>query len=121
MTQAGFPFRIDGRGRTAGADADGYVRGLIEQLLFTTPGERVNRPELGTGVARLVFAPNSPELASATQLMVQGALQQWLGDLAQIDAVEVESEESTLRVLVRYTLRRTLEQREERFERRVGP
>ncbi len=115
-----FPFRIDHRGRTAAADPDVHVRGLVEQLLFTTPGERVNRPELGTGLRELVFAPNSEELASATQLLVQGALQQWLGELIQVDAVEVESEEATLRVTVRYVVRRTLEQREERFEGRVG-
>lgn len=120
MMNVAFPFRVDHRGRTAAADADAYVRGLIEQLLFTAPGERVHRPDLGTGLRELVFAPNSEELASATQLLVQGALQQWLGELIQVDAVVVESEEATLRVTVRYLVRRTLERREARFEGSVG-
>ncbi len=116
-----FPFRIDHRGRTATADPDAHVRGLVEQLLFTAPGERVHRPELGTGLRELVFAPNSEELASATQLLVQGALHRWLGDLIQVDVVEVESREETLEVTVRYLVRRTQEQREARFSGGAGP
>ncbi|MBJ6762761.1 GPW/gp25 family protein [Myxococcaceae bacterium JPH2] len=105
--QIAFPFRIDGRGRTADADLDAHVRQLIEQVLFTSPGERVNRPTFGTGLGQLVFAPNSEELATATQFLVQGALQQWLGDLIQVEAVEVLGVESTLQVTVRYVVRRT--------------
>ena len=74
-----FPYQFNTRGRTAEADEDRHIRDLIEQLLFCSPGERVNRPDFGTGLLQLVFAPNSPELAAATQLMIQGALQQWLG------------------------------------------
>ncbi|MGE6761502.1 hypothetical protein D7X55_17140 [Corallococcus sp. AB049A] len=105
--QIGFPFRIDGRGRTADADLDTHVRHLIEQVLFTAPGERVNRPTFGTGLSQLVFAPNSGELATATQFLVQGALQQFLGDLIQVEAVDVLSVEGTLQVTVRYVVRRT--------------
>ncbi|RPI80740.1 MAG: hypothetical protein EHM42_11705, partial [Planctomycetaceae bacterium] len=74
---------------------------------FTSPGERVNRPTFGSGLLQLLFAANSPELAAATQLLVQGALQQWLGELIQVDAVEVTHEEAKLRVEVRYVVRRT--------------
>jgi len=105
--QIGFPFRIDGRGRTADADLDTHVRHLIEQVLFTAPGERVNRPTFGTGLSQLVFAPSSGELATATQFLVQGALQQWLGDLIQVETVDVLSVEGTLQVTVRYVVRRT--------------
>ncbi|QSQ27584.1 GPW/gp25 family protein [Pyxidicoccus parkwayensis] len=105
--QIGFPFRIDGRGRTADADLDTHVRQLLEQVLFTSPGERVNRPTFGTGLAQLVFAPNGEELATATQFLVQGALQQWLGDLIQVESVDVVSVEGTLSVTVRYVVRRT--------------
>lgn len=104
-----YPLRIDGRGRTATAGETAYIRQLIEQVLFTAPGERVNRPDFGTGVRQLVFAPNSEELASATEFMIQGALQQWLGDLIQVEAVQVEAVESTLRVDVAYTVRQTQE------------
>ena len=110
-----FPYHFDPRGRTAEADEERHIRDLIEQLLFTAPGERVNRPTFGSGLLQLVFGPNSPELAAATQFQVQGALQQWLGDLIQVQGVEVESEETTLRVTVRYTIRRTQQQRVEQF------
>ena len=68
--------------------SDDHIRDLIEQVLFTAPGERVNRPNFGSGLLQLVFAPNSDELAAATQFLVQGALQQWLGDLIQVEGVE---------------------------------
>jgi phage baseplate assembly protein W len=102
-----FPFRTDTRGRTAESGDDDHVREMIEQLLFTSPGERVNRPTFGSGLLRLVFAPNSPELAASTQLTIQGALQQWLGELVQVNAVEVQNEGATLNIVVRYVVRRT--------------
>jgi len=105
--QLDYPFHFDGRGRTAETDGDEHIRDLIEQVLFTAPGERVNRPTFGSGVMRLVFEPNSDALATATQQLVQGALQQWLGDLIQVQAVEVQNEDATLRITVRYIVRRT--------------
>ena len=102
-----FPYHFDARGRTAEVDYDSHIRDLIEQVLFTAPGERVNRPDFGSGLLRLVFAPNSSELAATTQYLVQGSLQQYLGDLIQVDAVDVTSEDSTLRVSVRYLVRQT--------------
>jgi phage baseplate assembly protein W len=107
MTQVAFPFRFDGRGLTAQADEDRHVRELIEQLLLTGPGERVMRPEFGSGLMQLVFAGNSPELAATTQFLIQGALQTWLGDVIAIEGVEVESVDSVLTVEVRYVNRRT--------------
>jgi phage baseplate assembly protein W len=110
-----FPFHFDGRGRTAEADGDAHIRDLIEQVLFTAPGERVNRPAFGCGLAQLVFTPNSDELAAATQYLVQGALQQWLGDLIQVEDVEVTNESSSLRVAVQYVVRRTERREVARF------
>jgi phage baseplate assembly protein W len=107
MTQIDYPLHFDNRGRTAQTTDDKHIRDLIEQVLFTLPGERVNRPAFGSGLMQLVFAPNSDELASTTQFLVQGALHQWLGDLIQVDAVNVEIEESTLQITVRYTVRRS--------------
>lgn len=107
VTNIRYPYQIDGRGRTAEAGEEDYIRGLIEQVLFTSPGERVMRPDFGSGVMQLVFAPNSPELAATTQFLVQGALQQYLGNLIALEGVEIESYESTLRVIVRYSIRRT--------------
>jgi hypothetical protein len=112
-----FPYRFDARLRTAEADDDRHIRELIEQLLFTTPGERVNRPDFGSGLLQLVFAPASPELAAATQLLIQGALQQWLGELILVDAVEVRSDDATVGVTVRYLVRRTQQRQTAQFAR----
>jgi phage baseplate assembly protein W len=110
-----FPFHFDGSGRTATAETDEHIRDLIEQVLFTAPGERVNRPGFGSGIQRLVFAPASDEMATAAQFLVQGALEQWLGDLIQVDEVQVENEDSTLQVTIQYTIRRTERQQTARF------
>lgn len=107
MSAVDFPYRIDARGRTASTSESDHIRDLIEQVLFTAPGERVNRPTFGSGLLRLVFAPNDDALAGATQLTVQGNLQQWLGDLIQVLDVQVDNQEAELRVIVRYTVRRT--------------
>lgn len=112
-----FPYHFDARGRTAETDEDGHIRDLIESVLFTSPGERVNRPTFGSGLMQLVFAPNSDELAAATQFLVQGALQQWLGDLIVADDVRVTGEESRLEVTVVYTVRRTQQRRQVQFTR----
>jgi hypothetical protein len=114
-----FPYQFDTRGRTAQIDYDAHIRDLIEQVLFTAPGERVNRPDFGSGLLRLVFAPNSDQLAATTQYLVQGSLQQYLGDLIQVDAVEVENEDSTLRVTVRYLVRQTQTLRTAEFTKGV--
>ena len=114
-----YPFHVGGHGRTATTDQNGYIRDLIEQVLFTVPGERVNRPDFGAGVIQLVFAPSSDEVASATQLLIQGALQQWLGDLIRVEAVQVESIEATLEVTVRYVVLRTQQRRVAQFSREV--
>jgi phage baseplate assembly protein W len=105
--QVDYPYHFDARRRTAGTTDDDHIRDMIEQVLFSTPGERVNRPTFGSGLLRLVFEPNSDALAAATQLSIQAALQQWLGDLIAVDAVQVENDDATLQIAVRYTVRRT--------------
>ncbi len=113
------PFAVAGNGRTATTDGADHVRDLVEQVLFTVPGERVNRPEFGCGLLDLVFAGNDTVIETATQLTVQAALQRWLGDLLAVDDVRVESQDAVLRVTVSYQVRRTAERRVERFERVV--
>lgn len=112
-----FPYHVDDRHRTADADEDTHIRHLLEQLLFTNPGDRVNRPTFGTGLRQLVFAANSPELAASTQLLLQGALQQWLGELIEVSGVLVTSEEAALRITVRYVVRRTQQAHVAEFSR----
>jgi Bacteriophage baseplate protein W len=100
-----FPFHIDGRGRSAETAEDDHIRDMIFQVLFTNPGERVNRPDFGCGVKQLVFMPNSDALATATQFLVQGSLQRWLDSVIQVESVDVEAVEAELRVTVVYSKR----------------
>ena len=99
-----FPYQFDGRGRTAEAAIADYVSQLVEQTLFTSPGERVNLPDFGSGLLQLPFAPNSMEMAAATQFAVQGALQKWLGRYLKVDSVTASAQEAALTVTVSYVL-----------------
>jgi phage baseplate assembly protein W len=112
-----FPFHFDSRGRTASTDDADHIRDMIEQLLFTNPGERVNRPDFGSGLLQMVFAPNSPELASALQFTTQAALQRYLGDVIDLRELQVTADDAKLNVTVRYALRRTGNETTETFER----
>jgi uncharacterized protein len=102
-TSVNFPYQFDGRGRTKDA-LDQYVRQLVEQVLFTSPGERVNLPDFGSGLLQLPFAPNSPELAAATQFTVQAALQKWLSHYIKVESVVAVPNEAALTVTVSYSL-----------------
>lgn len=102
-----FPFHFDSRGQTATTDDDDHIRDMIEQLLFTAPGERVNRPDFGSGLLQMVFAPNSVELAAALQFSMQAAVQRWLGDLIEVQNLEVRAVDSILSVSIQYLRRRT--------------
>lgn len=115
--QIAFPLSFDRRGRTAEVGEERHVRDLVEQVLFTMPGERVMRPTFGSGLAQLVFQPNSDELATAVQFLVQGNLQQWLGEVITVETVDVTSDDAKIEVRVEYALRRSGERRSERFER----
>jgi phage baseplate assembly protein W len=97
-----FPTHVDGRGRLAVTDAHDHVRDMIHQVLFTSPGERVNRPDFGCGLLQLVFLPNSEPLAIATEFTIKSALHKWLGDVIQTEEVSVLNEDSSLRVTVVY-------------------
>jgi hypothetical protein len=120
MTDIDFAFQFDGRGRTAEPpDLDDHVRDLIEQLLFTSAGERVNRPDFGSGVLQLVFAPASGELAATLQYTTQAAIQRWLGDVIDLKDVQVAVDDSTLRVDIVYAIRATGVQQTASFEQPV--
>jgi phage baseplate assembly protein W len=114
-----FPFHFDSFGRTARPEEEEHIRDMIKQVLFTSPGERVNRPTFGSGLMQLVFAPNNEELATSTRFMVQGALQQWLGDLIQVEEVIVENNDNILNVAVNYIVLKTREHREAKFSRAI--
>jgi uncharacterized protein len=113
------PFAIDARGRTATTTPEDHVRDLIRLVLFTGPGERVNRPEFGCGLKQLVFAPASDTLAAATERLVQGALIRWLDPVLVVEQVSVAVADAALEVTVAYRLRATGDQRTEVFRHPV--
>lgn len=90
---------------------------MLEQLLFTSPGERVNRLGFGTGLLQMVFAPGSDEIAAATRFLVEGAVQQWMGDVIQVENIDVAQVDGTLTVIVVYTVRRTQQRQTSNFTR----
>ena len=114
-----YPLHFDSRGRTALSDESDHIRDMIEQLIFTNPGERVNRPDFGSGLLQLVFAPNSPELAATVQFTLQAALQRWLGDVIDLQDLEVQAIDSALTIDVKYLIRRTSQQQSATFTRGV--
>ena len=102
-----YPFNFNSHGRTASTSDNDHIRDMIEQFLFTNAGERVNRPDFGSGLLQLIFEPNSPELAATLQFTVQAGLQRWLGDIVEIQNLLVSSEDASLRVELSYKVRRT--------------
>jgi phage baseplate assembly protein W len=114
------PFHFDGKGRTASASADDHIKDMIYQVLFTNPGERVNRPDFGCGLLQLVFMPNSDILATATQFLVQGSLQHWLSDVIQVNRVRISNYNEQLVVDVSYTRLDTGEARQDSFSSPIG-
>ena len=112
-----YPFHFDQRGRTATTGDNDHIRDMIEELLFTNPGERVNQPDFGSGLLQMVFAPNSPELAAALQFTMQAALVRFLGDLIDVSSLQVTANDSTLNVTLNYLVRATQETRTDTFQR----
>ena len=106
MAHLDHPWHVDALGRSAATDDADHLRDLIEQVLFTAPGERVMRPDFGSGLLGLVFEPNSTALAATTQMLVQGSLQQHLGHLIAVQAVTVQPVDAALEVNVQYVVLR---------------
>jgi phage baseplate assembly protein W len=103
-----FPFSFNRNGQVATANDEDHICEMIEMFLFTAPGERVNRPDFGSGLLQMVFEPNSLELAATLQYTLQAELDRWLGDLILVQGLAVETDEATLRISIQYLLRRQM-------------
>jgi len=112
-----FPFRILPIGRVAEVDDPRHIQEMIEEVLFTAPDERVNRPDFGCGLQNMLFEPNGEAAAAATALMIQAELEQWLGDLIAVSDVDVEAQEGTMIINLVYRLRGDSTPRKARFVR----
>ena len=115
--EVGFPFRVNSYGRIADPDYELHVQQMIELVLFTAPGERVNRPEFGCGLLQVIYGPDTQNMASAVELLVKTSLQRWMSDVISVTKVEVEArEDGALKVSLTYLLMRDHEIRVAVFE-----
>lgn len=110
-----YPYQIAYNGRTAVSDTDQHIYDMIQQLLFTAPGERVNQPTFGSGLSQMVFTPNSASYAASYQALVQSALQQWLGSTIQVQSLQVTAEDSTMQLTLQYVVLDTQQQQVQQF------
>jgi phage baseplate assembly protein W len=113
FTSIKYPFAIDAtRGRLAEEeDYAEHVDQLIKQVLFTTPGERINRPDFGCGIKRMVFAPNSVVTAALAQVTIYQSLTKWLGDAISVNDVKAVAIDERLEITIAYTLKTRQERR----------
>jgi phage baseplate assembly protein W len=115
--QIEYPLTIRREGQIAAADEDAHILQMIKQVLFTNPGERVNRPDFGCGLYGMLFEAMSNEMISVTQALVRGNLVKWLGDLIQIEQLTVEAQDSTLSVGITYVVLRSRQRHSATFTR----
>jgi len=87
-----YPYSVAGSGIPNTTAPDDHLRDLILQVLFTNPGERVNLPQFGVGVQRLIFEPAGDTLRSSVQFLITTNLQQWLGDRLNVEQVNVSTD-----------------------------
>lgn len=119
--EVGFPFQLDTRGRAADPGWEQHVHDMVELVLFTAPGERVNRPDFGCGLLELIFAPETAEEVNVVQHLARAQLQRWLGDVITVESLTVDVQETTLTLNVEYQLIDIGEQRIATFELRDLP
>jgi phage baseplate assembly protein W len=108
-----YPFAIDkGFGKLAEeTDYDRHVEQMIKQVLFTNPGERINRPDFGCGIRRMVFAPNSDVSANLSQVLINQSLERWMGTVIELNDVQVNNIEERLEIKIVYLVRATQQRR----------
>lgn len=108
-TSFGFPFKINHEGGVDPVTGNDNIRAKIIQVLFTSPGERVNMPDFGCGLRDLLFEPNNPVLAATTEFYVRKSLERWVGDEIMVEAVDVKNEDEKLFIMIVYIRKDTLE------------
>jgi len=113
FTSIAYPIAIDvPLGRLAEeTDYAAHVDQLIRQLLFTSPGERINLPEFGCGIKRMVFAPNSEATASLVQVIIFESMKRWLDPVLSVTDVKATAMEERLEIRIAYILKARQERR----------
>jgi phage baseplate assembly protein W len=99
-----FPLRLGPGNHLAVVTLENDVRCMIEQILLTAPGERVNRPTFGVGIYAYVFEPNSPLLAAQLRTALEENVYEHLGKNVRIVALDVTSDDDQLHILIQFTI-----------------
>jgi phage baseplate assembly protein W len=105
--------------RTEVANPEEHIRQLIEQIIFTVPGERVNRPTFGSGLLQMLFAPNSSEESAAAKNSIRSSLTKYLSDLITVEEVDISIDNSSIAVTVTYIIIKTQLKQIESFWRHI--
>lgn len=113
FTSLRYPVSVDAaRGRLAQEqDFAAHIEQLVMQVLMTAPGERINRPDFGCGVKRLVFAPGGEVAATLAQTTVYQALTKWLPNAISVAEVTARADEAVLNIRVGYMIKERGEKR----------
>lgn len=112
-----FPFHFDVRGHIARCDDSAHILDMLEQILFTTPGERVNRPDFGCGVAAMVFGSTAPEFITVKKSQIHSQIQQLLGHLIQVNEIALSVQESRITIVINYTIFKNQQNQSAEFSR----
>ena len=115
-----FPFRL-GHGGAATVARFDHIRQQVEQVLFTSPGERVFRPEWGFGARQHVFEMNAQPLWDYARNRLFGALADALaGEVdpktIQVDIGAPEGQPEVMLVRISYTIAALQSQEVHEFE-----
>lgn len=113
FTSLRYPVSVDAaRGRLAQEqDFAAHIEQLVMQVLMTAPGERINRPDFGCGVKRLVFAPGGEVAATLAQTTAYQALTKWLPNAISVSEVTARADEAVLNIRVGYVIKERGEKR----------
>ena len=114
----GFPFELDNRGYINSPDHETHIRQLMELVLFTSPGERVNRPDFGCGLLELLFADAADPESVVSAYEIEGQLSRWLGEYVDIESLDLVPIDSMLQIRITYRLKQDDQLRVAVFERR---
>ncbi len=108
-----FPLQVNPRGGIALASGDRDIEQSIRIILDTAPGERVMRPEFGSRIHELVFAPNNAATEGLLIHYVEEALDRWEPriEIEEINVSTASSGSATLLAEIKYTIRDTYNER----------
>lgn len=102
-----FPFRIDpATGGVAVARDDEKLEQNLIHLLMTNVGERLMRRDYGGGLRQLVHDPINTALVAVVQHQLARAIGRSEPRI-MVQDIQVSHQEGTLRVSLRYVVRRT--------------